>query len=189
MCLQAVGRCAGADLVAHFGRDEALAAGAFRFLGGGDGGTRGLRCVIGTQRVEKHGLHGGVERVRGGAQQLARVFEIGRACAKVVEQPGERERGAVLRARISAARATASADASVEIRQEIRLRYADLCSLDARVGPGFACSRVGAKRAVDDFEHAVACCFHWRARDKTRFRLEREARWCWRDGFRSERIG
>ena len=153
--LQSVGRCAGTDAIAGFGRRQTLLAGPFRFQRRGDGGARRLGVVVGLERSEEDALHGGIERRRGCAEQLAGVLQIGRARAEVVKQPRQRQRGAVHCARSRFVADVAGCELAVEIRQVGAPCRADERCLRARIGPGLVRFRVAAERQVDDFHDPI----------------------------------
>ena len=115
---------------------------------GTDRGARRLGVVVALKRSEEHALHRCVEAVAGCSEQLAGVFEVGRAGAEIVEQPGQGERGVFLahRATTIAVDLNAVADRfAVEVGQVVAESAADLCRLYPRRSPGLAGLGVAAE--------------------------------------------
>ena len=190
LSLQAIGRSRRADAVARFRRVEAFAAGLLGFLGGAEGSACGLCVVVGLQSSEKNGLHRIIQRRRGGAQQLARVFEAGIARTRVVQQPGERQRGAA-RGCIATVRALVRNRCSaVQGRQVGRPGHADFRCLHPGAGPALARLRVLTKRLVDDIKDVVgATGWMWLTRNKRRIGGKRQEGAGRRERLHIKRVG
>ena len=87
------------------------------------------------ERAEEDVLYGRIERRSRRTEKLAGDFKVGRAGAKVVNQPGEGQRGAALIGVLRIDAIAADAGLAVKTRQVIGLCDTDLSGLRAGIGP------------------------------------------------------